>query len=211
MNTETLPRRLLADGVAVITGLALVALLLELVGARLFTQTLHEGPLSISIAFPGSLVVGIATAMTVRRLVRGQHPTVPAASIALALGGVTYIVVGGAAGVYASVSASPFRDLVVTVALAFVAGVVVAVAVSRHLTARDDRAAARRSLLAVLAGVLVGVGGGFAILVGLTALLDPHIWPAIFVSGPVGIVAGFVLAVVTYRYVTTRGVPPAEH
>jgi putative flippase GtrA len=211
MNTQTLPRRLLAETVAVVAGLAVVALLLELVGARLFTQTFHEGPLSISIAFPGSLVVGIAVAMSVRRLVRDQHPTVPTAAIALALGGVAYMAVGGATGVYASVSASPFRDLFITVALAFVAGIVVAVAVSRHLTARDDRPAARRSLLAVLAGVLVGVGGGLAILLGLTALLDPYIWPSVFVSGPVGIVAGFVLAVVVYRYVSNRGDATAEH
>lgn len=53
-----------------------------------------------------------------------------------------------------------------------------------------------RVLLALLVGVLAfGVVG-----VGVTAALDPYIWPSAIVGLPVGIVAGLLAALATSRY-----------
>lgn len=208
MNTETRSGRLFTELVALLVGLLVVAVVMEVVGTWLFTRTFEQGPLSIVVAGPGAVAVGAGVGLLTRRLLRHREPTVTAGAAALALAGGAHLAVGGAAGVYADVANSPFRDLVLATVLGLSAGVVTALAVYRHLTDREDRPDAVRGLLAVLAGLVAGIGGAAVLFVGLTAALDPYIWPAPIVTGPVAVVAGLVLAIVVYRRIA-RGGPRA--
>lgn len=208
MNTKTVQQRLITEVVGIVAGLATIALLMEVVGTQLFTRALEQGPLSIVVVFPGALAVGASAALVTRRLLRGDDPKVTASAAALGLAGVTHIAVGGVAGVYSDVANSPFRDLVIATGLGLVAGVFTAVLVYRRLTSRDDRPNAIRGLVAVLAAIVAGIGGAVALFVSLTAALDPYIWPAPIVTGPVAIVAGFIFAVLAYRSVSQWGANP---
>jgi hypothetical protein len=58
-----------------------------------------------------------------------------------------------------------------------------------------------RSLASLLAGVLA-----FAVVgVGVTALLDPYVWPSALLGLPAGLVAGTVALPLTYLGLTARG------
>ncbi|MFB6171274.1 MAG: hypothetical protein ABEJ23_01990 [Haloarculaceae archaeon] len=183
-------------------GLLTAVVVYVVVGSVLFARLLEEAVLANAIALPGGLALGAGVGVTARRVLLGERLASPLA-IAVATGGAAYVAVGGPLGVYASVSASPFRDLALTVGVALAVAVGVAGPVYRHLYARTGgvRPGAARSLAAVVAGVTAGVVGALGVLLALTAALDPYVWPAVFVSGPLAIVGGLVVGILLYRWV----------
>jgi hypothetical protein len=201
MNTETLPRRLVVDAAGGLAGLVVVVLLGTLVGNQLFTRLFEQGPLAITIAFPGAVAVGAGVAVATRRLLRGEVPAVTATAAALAAAGGAHLTAGGIVGVYVDVANSSFQDLLLATTIGLAAGVVAGTGVYRHLSAPEDRPTAVRSVVGLLVGLVAGLGGAVVLFVALTTALDPYIWPATLLTLPVAIVAGLVFAVVSYRLV----------
>ena len=201
MNTETRTSRLLTDVVGGLTGLVVVVLLGTLVGNQLFTRLFEQGPLAVTVAFPGAVAVGAGVAVATRRLLRGTQPAVTATAAALAAAGGAHLAAGGVVGVYVDVSNSPFSDLLLATGIGLAAGVVAGTGVYRHLSTPEDRPTAVRSVLGLLVGLVAGFGGAVVLFLALTAALNPYIWPATLFTLPVAIVAGLVFAVVSYRLV----------
>jgi drug/metabolite transporter (DMT)-like permease len=203
MDTWTTSRGWTADVAALAAGVVTALLVTELVGTVLFTRTFEQGPLAVAVASPAALAAGIGVGLLVRRALSGGERHSPT-GVALLLGSAAFIAVGGAFGVYADVSASPFRDLVMSALLGLGAGAAVAAGTYRHLDIRERPERALRTLLAAVTAVAAALLGALVLFVVLTTLLDPHIWPAPIVTGPVALVAGLVFGVVAYRAVAGR-------
>lgn len=70
----------------------------------------------------------------------------------------------------------------------------------------------RRTVVAAVVSLLAGAATFVGVAFGLTALLDPYIWPSALVGLPAGIVAGVAAAVLGYHLLATRlpGHPPGN-
>lgn len=204
MDTQLVSRRWGSDAAALAAGLVTALLVSELVGTVVFTRTFEQGPLAIAVAYPAALGAGLGVGLSVRQALRTPEWELSPPGAALVLGAAAFVAVGGAFGVYADVAASPFRDLVMSALLGLGAALVVAVGTYRHLT-RGDPERASRTLLAAVTAVLTGLLSALGLFVLLTTLLDPYIWPAPIVTGPVALVSGLVLAVVAYGWVSRQG------
>jgi hypothetical protein len=70
--------------------------------------------------------------------------------------------------------------------------------------AAPDALSGARRLATTVASLLGGVATFVAVGLGVTAALDPYIWPSALVGLPVGAVAGVSVAVLTNHVLTTR-------
>lgn len=201
-----------ADAAGLTAGVVTLAVVYAVVGLILLGDVLGEPPLANAVALPGGLAVGLAVGLVVRRSLLGARPA-SALAVTVAAAGVAYLSVGGPLGVYASVAASPLRDLFVTVGVALVAAVAFAVAVYRYLQRPDGglRLGALRSLGAAVFGLAGGLASALVVFVALTEALDPYIWPVVIVSGPVAIGAGLFGAVLAYRWAADERHADRDH
>lgn len=60
------------------------------------------------------------------------------------------------------------------------------------------------SIVKAFVSLLVGAVVALVMLVGLTELLAPHIWPSLMVSGPIAVVNGVVVTALTYGLLQYR-------
>ncbi|MDS0295606.1 hypothetical protein [Halogeometricum luteum] len=72
------------------------------------------------------------------------------------------------------------------------------------MTTTTRRSVTRRTVWNASAGVVAGIVAFVAVGLGVTAVLDPYVWPSLLVGLPVGGVAGAVAAVLVHRVLAAR-------
>lgn len=201
MNAAIRWRPAIVSPVAVATGIVVLAVVNGV--ARTVFVGLGQGPLSIALGYPAGLALGVGTILVVYRALAAD-PRRSASGIAIGIGGLSYLLLGGLVGVGLDIADGPSSDLVRTVILGVIGAVVITVGTyarlspSSHL--RQD--GNRRRIAAAVAAIAAGLSVASGLFVGLTELLNRYVWLSVFYSGPIAVVAGLGAAVLVYRSAT---------